>query len=241
MKLKTIRVRRRYPSALSMALALMLTMLCVYIISLSGPGSARQVSAAVPAESEIHLAGLETVFHCAGRYDDRLDAQLAAARCVQSGGAGLTLLQDDQYAVVSHAGGEGSENSFTRSAPGLTMRVSGAAHEIAALNDAAALLQALHSETGMLDDSLQRRDTNASSVSALMEVYRTRAEQVQDGLIDVKTGSVVVSTLLEYVEKALVRIESTQTRPTVARLRLLHAAACADWIGMLEMLRSMAG
>lgn len=241
MKLKTIRVRRSRPSALSIALALMLTMLCVYIVSLSAPGSARQVSAAVPAESEIHLAGLETVFQCAGRYDNKLDAQLAAARCVQSGGAGLTLLQDDRYAVVSHADGEDSENSFTRSAPGLTLRISGAAHEIAALNDASALLRALCSETGMLDDSLQRRDTNASSIAALMEVYRTRAEQVQDGLIDVETGSVVVSTLLEYVENALVRIESTQSRPTVAHLRHLHAAACADWIDMLEILRSMAG
>lgn len=236
MKLQPIRVRRSRPSALAMALALMLTMLCVYIISLSAPEENRQATADIPAESEIHLAGLEAVFQCAGRYDDKLDAQLAAARCAQSGGAGLMLLQDDRYAVVSQAGGTAGENSFTRSAPGLTMRVSGAADEIAALNDAAAFLQALHSETGMLDDSLQRRETNASSIAALMNVYRTRGAQAQNALIDVETGSVVVSTLLEYVENALVYIESVEARPTISHLRLLHAAACADWIEMLETL-----
>ena len=39
MKLKTVRVRRNRPSVLSAALALMLTMLFVYLISLSAASS----------------------------------------------------------------------------------------------------------------------------------------------------------------------------------------------------------
>lgn len=240
MKLKTIRVRRTRPSTLALALALMLTMLCVYMLSLPGGNRAQQASVQTAAQADVRMPGLEAVFQCAGRYDDALDAKIAAAKCAQSGGAGLILLQEEQYAVISHAGGEAGESAFVRKSDGLTLRLDGASDEIAAVSDAAAFLQALHTETASLANSLQRGDTNENSISLLMNIYRTRGERIQDGLIGIETGSVVVSTLLEYAERALMRIECCESQPTGAHLRHLHAAACADWVELLDTLRAMA-
>lgn len=240
MKLKTVRVRRSRPSALAMALALMLTMLCVYLASLPSPVGAQQALAAAPAEGDVHLAGLETTFHCEGRYAARLDAALAAARCSQSGGAGLVLLQEDQYAVIAHAGGENSENAFTRSAPGLTLRLSGSSGDVQAISDAAAFLQALHTETAALAGALEKGNTNAAAIASLMDVYRTRAERAMQALIALPAGSPVTSALVNRLENARVYLECVQLQPTTAHLRHLHAAACAEWISLLEELGSMA-
>lgn len=240
MKLKTVRVRRSRPSVLSLALALMLTMLCVYILSLSGSPIAQPASAQAVTEAEIHLPGLQSVFQCAGRYALPLDAHLAAARCVQSGGAGLVILDGEEYAVVERAGGDAGESSFTRSANGLTLRARGMDGDLRAISEAALFLQSLQGETAALADALARGDTNASSISALMNVYRTQGERAQDALICIQSGSVAVSFLLDNVEDALVRLECVMEHPTAAHLRQLHAAACVDWISLLENLNAMA-
>lgn len=240
MKLKTVRVRRSRPSALALALALMLTMLCVYIASLPSQAGAQQASAANPASADVHLAGLDAAFQLEGRYNGQLDARLAAARCAQAGGAGLVLPDGDQYAVVFQAGGEGGESTLQRSAPGLTLQLRGESGDVQAISDAAAFLQALHAETSALAAALEQGNTNGASIASLMQIYLTQGERAQNALIAIETGSTVVSALLEQVENALARLESTAARPTTAHLRHLHAAACADYLSLLETLVAMA-
>lgn len=240
MKLKTVRVRRSRPSALALALALMLTMLCVYMISLPGTGEAQPTAARSPARAEVHLNGLEMLFQCAGKYPGSLEARLAAARCAQAGGAGLILSDGNQYAVVDRAGKVAGESSLPRSAAGLTLRLNGASPDVQAISDAALFLQALHGETGALADSLERGDTNASSIAALMNVYRTQGERALEALIAIEGGDLVVSRLIDSVEDALVNLECVLAKPTAAHLRHLHAFACADWISLLEDLHAMA-
>ena len=158
MKLKTVRVRRNRPSVLSAALALMLTMLFVYLISLSAasrPESAPAASQAI-ASSDVRMDGLSAAFECEGRYDLPLDARVAAAKCVQSGGAGLILPDGAQYAVVrSVSSAAEGENVIRRSAPGLTLRVSGPASELMAVADAVDFLRAQTTETGSLAQTLE--------------------------------------------------------------------------------------
>lgn len=240
MKLKTVRVRRSRPSALALALALMLTMLCVYMISLPGAGEARPTAARTPAEAEVHLPGLEMQFQCAGKYPGSLEARLAAARCAQAGGAGLILPDGDQYALVERAGGDAGESSLPRSADGLTLRLSGVSTDVQAIGDAVLFLQALHTETGALASSLEKGDTNASSIAALLNVYRTQGERALEALIAIESGNLVLSRLVESAEDALANLECALVKPTAAHLRHLHAFACADWISLLENLRIMA-
>jgi len=240
LKLKTVRVRRSRPSPLAMALALMLTMLCVYLISLPGAGQARPTAARTPSAAEVQLPGLQMHFQCAGKYPGSLEARLAAARCAQAGGAGLILNDGDAYAVVDRAGGDAGESSLLRSAEGLTLRLNGSETDVRAIGDAALLLQSLHGETGALADALERGDTNAASIAALMNVYRTRAERALEALIAIEGGSPALSRLLQSAEDALANLECTLEKPTAAHLRHLHAFACADWICLLQDLTAMA-
>lgn len=240
MKLKTVRVRRSRPSPLALALALMLTMLCVYIISLPGKVQTQPTAASVPARAEVQMPGLQMHFQCAGKYSGHLEARLAAARCTRSGGAGLILTDGDQYAVVDRAGGDAGESSIFRSANGLTLHLNGGDRDVQSIGDAVLLLQTLHTETGVLASSLEQGDTNASSIAALMNVYRTRAERSLEALIAIEEISPALSRLLQSVQDALLHLECVLEKPTAAHLRYLHAYACEDWIRLLQDLTAMA-
>lgn len=240
LKLETVRVRRSRPTVPAAALALMLTMLFVYIISLSGRPAAQQTGAQIPAGAEVVLPALTAHFHCAGRYTSRLDAQLAAAKCAQAGGAGLILPDGEGYAVVDRAGDDSGESTLSLQSGALTLHLNGQSDDVRAISDAVLFLQTLHGETGALADSLERGDTNASGIASLMQVYRTRGKRALDGLIAIETGSVTVSCLTENVQDAILRLECAMEKPTTAHLRHLHAAACADWISLLENLTAIA-
>lgn len=236
MKLETVRVRRSHPSALSAALALMLTMLCVYLISLStGNEDAVQSTAnATSAQAQVRMDALDVVFECEGRYDALLDAQVAAAKCARSGGAGLILSDGDRHAVIRcvSSAAEG-ENMLRRSADGLTLKISGSASEIAAISDAVDFLRAQAIETASLPQMLESGDVDASTVETLLNLYRTRGEKACAALDKIALENSVVESLLAACTSALERLDTNgQTQP--ARLRLIQAAACADWIDLLE-------
>ena len=236
MKLKTVRVRRNRPSVLSAALALMLTMLFVYLISLSAasrPESAPAASQAI-ASSDVRMDGLSAAFECEGRYDLPLDARVAAAKCVQSGGAGLILPDGAQYAVVrSVSSAAEGENVIRRSAPGLTLRVSGPASELMAVADAVEFLRAQTTETGNLAQTLESGGADASTMATLLNIYRTRGEAVLANLTQIDSGNTVVSRLTAAVQSALGRLDGT-AQPSPAQIRRIHAAACAQWLALLE-------
>lgn len=242
MKLQTVRVRRSRPSTLALALALMLTMLFVYLASLSAPsdGADDTVSAAAPGSGEVRMEGLTATFECEGRYENQLEARIAAARCAQTGGAGLILADASGYAVIQDAveASEAPEDALTLNADGLTLRMNGAASEIAALSDAVAFLRAQATETGSLAQSLERGDTDAASLRALMEIYRTQGTRVLTALETIESSSPVVERLNSAAGAALLRLNDAAENPAPGQLRLVHAGACAEWIGLLKDLKA---
>lgn len=242
MKLQTVRVRRSRPSTLALAMALMLTMLFVYLASLSAPsdGADGTVSAAAPGSGEVRMEGLTAAFVCEGRYENQLEARIAAARCAQAGGAGLILADESGYSVVQAAveASEAPEEALTLNADGLTLRLNGAASQIAALSDAVAFLRAQATETGGLAQSLERGDTDAASLRALMEIYRTQGARVQAALEAIEAPGPVVERLNRAVGAALLRLGDAAENPDPGHLRLVHAGACAEWIGLLKDLKA---
>lgn len=238
MKLKTVRVRRSRPSTLSIALALMITMLCVYLGTLASlrRSAADAASHSAYGSSEVRMEGMEIAFDCEGRYATMMEAQVISAFCAQSGGAGLILKEDGQYAVVRDTAASPSENGFRRSAPGLRLQLSGAADEIAAISEAADFLYAQACETGSLADSLESGDTDAASLAALMNVYITQARKIQTALETVNSESAALDALQGGMENAISRLKAAASVPDAGKFRLLHAAACADWIDLLQKL-----
>lgn len=240
MKLKTVRVRRSRPSSLALALALMLTMLCVYCISLSASPEAETeaASAGLPGSSEVRMEGMEVAFDCEGRYPTLLEAQVMSAYCAQSGGAGLILQEDGQYAVVRSVTDAPGENGFSRSAPGLTLKLKGEAGEIAAIADSADFLYALATETAALPVSMERGEADAASIRALMDIYITQGRRLQTAIGEIPEDHALLRCMGEAMTAAMVRLRDASNHPEANRLRALHAGTCADWTALLQELSS---
>lgn len=234
MKLKTIRVHRSRPSTLAAALALMLTMLIVYLLSLPAQPQDETTPAAMQTNTaaDVRMEGMELHFECEGRYANLLDARVAAAQCVQAGGAGLILPDGNQYAVIRSAGtSASSENTLHQSAAGLTLKLSGAANEITAIADAVAFLYAQATETAGLARSLESGEASAATLETLLQIYRTKGEKILSSLQQIRSPGMVANRLTHAVQAALDRLAAPAT-PSGARL--LHAAAGAEWISMLQ-------
>ena len=235
---RTIRLRRSHPSALSLALALMLTMFIVYMASLPAvPRADADAAAARPdGAAEMRMEGLDIAFACAGRYENLLEARVQAARCAQDGGAGLILADGNRFAVVSEAlpPDEAPEGSILRSCGGLTLKTSGPAGDIAALSDMLSFLRFQASETGALAEALENGNTDANAVCALLDIYRSRGQRALSALQAAEGPDPVVARMVSAGEKALQNIESAAKSPSAGSLRLLHAAACAEWVDMID-------
>ena len=234
---KTIQIQRSRPSVLAAALALLLTILFVY--AAVRPALPRQAVDAASAEAgiatDLRMEGLETHFRCHSRCGDPLQARIYAAQCVQQGGAGMILPEGSGYAIIFGTEKEAGEDTLTRSASGLSLKVQGSAAELAALADAIAFLRAQASETGSLAAVLEKGETDASSVRALMGVYRTQGRRALEALESLPRQDAVIA-LSDAVRGDLSRL--TDSAATPSGLRLLHAAACGEWLALLDGLRN---
>ena len=238
MKLKTVRMRRSSPSTLAFALALMLTMLCVYFLSLSIQPKSGTKAAAIPEKSsaEIRMEGLDVAFLVEARSKNQLEARVLAARCAQNGGAGLILSDNGNYTVVREAvpPDKAGTNDLHRSATGLSLKLSGNSAEIAAISDAVAILRALAAETGALAGSIENGDTDIASVCSLLEVYRTQVQKALDGIQPIAGSGAIPKRLADALLGALGRLNDAMAKPDISKIKLIHAAACGEWISLLD-------
>ena len=215
----TIRVRRSRPSPIALALALMLTMFFVYAISLSGPDKADDADAQLPSSAELYMEGMDISFLCAERVSDPLEARIRASYCDQQGGAGLILPDGDEYAIILEAVSDPD------------------AAEIAAVSGAVDFLRAQAAETGALAAALETGGSDASSVRALLEVYRTQGAKVQAALADCEeTSSGTIGLFRAAADGCVDRLNAAIAETDPASLRLIHAAACAQWLQLLTQL-----
>ena len=234
---RTVRLRRSRPSALSLALALMLTMFFVYMASLSAvPTEAADAAVQPTSAAELRMEGLEVAFACAGRYENLLEARMQASRCTQDGSAGLIIPDGDRFAVISEAlpPDKADDGSILRSCSGLTLKTTGPAGDIAALSDMLSFLRSQVSETGALAEALESGNTDTNAVCALLDIYRSRGQRALSALQAAAASDAVAARLVSAGEKALQNIESAAESPDTGSLRLIHAAACAEWMDIID-------
>ena len=234
----TIRVRRSRPSPIALALALMLTMFFVYAISLSGPDDADDAAAQVVSTAEVRMEGMDISFLCAERASDPLEARIRASYCDQQGGAGLILPDGSEYAIILEAVSDpDAAGGMRRSAEGLTLKLKGDAAQIATISGAVRFLRVQAVETGALASALETGGSDAASVRALLEVYRTQGEKVQAALADCgESSSGTIGLFRTAVDSCVDRLNAAISETDPASLRLIHAAACAQWLQLLEAL-----
>ena len=246
--MKRIRLRRNRPSALAAALALMLTMFSVFLITqAAGDRDNRTASAGGYGTADIHMEGMQVQLEVLGRYDDAMEAQIAAAQCLAGGGAGIVVPDGEKHAVVyaAHADADsytaraGNEHSaHIVSGGGLTMRASGSAAQIAALQQAVDFLRTLAVQTGSLAASLESGGTDAGSMQALISVYLTQGHSAADALSGFAGQDVSAQKLLQAVENSLTRLQGAYDAPDASSLRRIYAGGRLEWIDLLDGLRA---
>lgn len=235
--LDTIRVRKNRPSILALSLALLMTALFVYVIAspaLPDP-EIDAASAEIPISTEVYMEGMELWFVCDVREADSLQARILAAKCMEEGGAGLILTDGSGYAVVREASAKEVEGGLAQSAAGLTLRLEGSAAELAAVTDAVRFLRAQATETGSLAGALEDGETDASSVQALLSVYETQGQRVLEEL-EALPRSGAPGAITSAVKNDVERLDAAIRDTAPASLRLVHAAACMEWMELAETL-----
>lgn len=228
-----IRIQRSRPSALAALLALLLTMIFVYasVLPAFSIMDSDAASAEAPLSTQLRMEGLEVHFQLHERTKDALQARILAAQCIGEGGAGMILSEGGGFAVVCGVADEAGDQTLQRSAGGLTLKVQGNAQSLAAIADAVSFLCAQATETAGLAAALENGDTDAASVQALLGVYRTRGGRVLEAL-EALPEHEVAAALQAALTGSLQRLSDDAA--TLSGLRLLHAAACGEWIALLE-------
>lgn len=243
LNVQTIKLRRGRPSSLAVALALAVTMLIVYLLTLQ-PAPDETEAAAVSAQhssAEIRMEEMHADFLVSSIHDDQTQANVAAAMCAQSGGAGFVLQKDGQYAVIQEAGRDFSDADapvIHQTASGLTIRTDAPADVVTALSDGISALRALATETSALANAVENGDTNGQSVTALLRVYQTRLENAAGSLQN--RESIPLAMIRSALLISLERTRETAEHPVPGKIRLLHAAACLEWINLAGSLANLA-
>jgi len=237
-------MRRSRPSALSLALALMLTMLFVYAVSLSAlPDKAQKTSAQAHTQNEIHLEALTARFWVYARPQDGYTARIEAANCFENGGAGWILREEGGYAVIFDMAKAADEeenkgNIIEKTAGGVTLQISGRADKAAAAADGAQFLRSMAAENASLAASLESGG-DVSGVRALLGLYKTRADKICANLDGEANPAAVL--IREAVLRTSKRIDAAFSDTCPAKIRLFHTAANAEWVSLIEELNALEG
>ena len=199
---KRVRVRRDRPSALSWALALAVTMLAVYLITLSAPRPDDAEEAAAPGvrvTREIDLEGAALYLADLGAHPDALSARVSAAGYAGRGAAAVVLADGDGYHVLGAgyslqadaeriarqlADREGAQTGvIARSASAVSLRVTASEADAEAIAAADRALRVQLNQAAAMALQIDRGELPASSARTLAKVAGAESQPVCAGLI----------------------------------------------------------
>ena len=200
MSLNRVRVRRERPPALALAVALCVTMLVVYVLTLDvkGPDVVESMAAAPRVTKEIALDDLSGWAVSMAACDSRQAARLQASAWVGRGAAGCVRELDGAWRVLGalydtrkeaeRIAGRLSEEAgipaeaIHLEAKGLTLRVTAPAAQIDSLAGADALLRAQLKQLGDVALQLDRGQISPDAARALCALAATEAAKLADAL-----------------------------------------------------------
>jgi hypothetical protein len=237
-----VKIRRDHPSALSWAIALVVTMLCVYLITLGGT---RPSETSIPSEDgavrvtrEITfepLAGWAVSF---GEYPTAEEARIEAARYAMRGAAGYVLDDGGAYQVL--AAGYFSESDarrvaenlaasedisatvYARAAERVRLRITATEGQIAALQHCEKSLRTQVLELNELSFQLDRAEIDPDAARTLIAVAASRLDELLGDLRAIPGASEnsVLSGLFSLTERlrASLFVLSTENSKTALSL-----------------------
>ena len=202
-----VRVRRDRPSALTWALALAVTMLAVYLITLSAPGIEKAEDAAsdVRVTRELTFEGMTVYFADLGAYPDEWQARVAAAGYAGRGAAGVVYegtdgfhvlgagyaLEADAKRIAERLGAqEGIETGvLTLTAPSISLRVTAPESDAEAIAEADRVLRQQLTQLNSLALQVDRGEVSFASARTLARVAASEARSARKALEAISGGA----------------------------------------------------
>jgi len=257
-----VRVRRERPSALSWAIALAVTMLTVYLITLgvpAGDGSAREAAARRERVTrEVRFEGAAQFFADLGMYDDPTKARIAAAELVLRGaagvvwedgggwhvlGAGYALEADARRIAERLTGQEGlSAGVLSLSAEGVSMRITAPEADVEAIAAADSALRVQLKQIAAMALQVDRGEISAASARMLAAVSRSELDDAGDALRNVSGAAEnpVCAGLLAQLDALAAQLENI-ARSDLSGAPLSGALRCCHVCGLLRLMDFLNG
>lgn len=258
-----VRVRRDRPSGLTWAIALAVTMLAVYLATLSAPVP-RQEAESASAERvtrELVLEGVTAYFADLGQYASASQARIAAAILTERGAAGCVWtdgaeshvlgaaydISADAERIAEQIGAqEGLATSvLTRSAGAVSMRVTAPEADVDRIARANDVLRAQLVQTGALALQVDRGEVTAAAARTLAAVSRSELRAALEALGQVSGAqdSPVCVGLMEQLDNLAGSLGSvargTETGAALSgRLRCCHVDATLRLIDFMRGLQA---
>lgn len=260
---KRVRVRRERPSALSWAIALAATMLAVYLITLSVPGSGPAEEADAGAgrvTREVSIEGMTIYLADLGCYADDASARIAAAALTGRGAAGVVRADADGWHVlgagydneadaVRIAGQLGEREGLPAqvmklSTAGVSLRITAPESDIDAIAGAERALRAQLAQTATLALQVDRGEVTSGSARTLAALSRSELTDAAKRLraVDGAERDAVCAGLLALMEHLAEGLDGASRgndsgAALSGRLRCCHVDGCVRLIEWLNALR----
>ena len=218
MNMTRVPVRRERPTVAAWSLALLVTMLMVYVLTLNRamPEVAQTVSAAPNVTRPLALEPFRVYIVSMGDYDDGGRARVEAAGCASSGAAGFVTEVDGRWHVFGAL--YGSERDARRAASklsqagsgatvialeaeGLTLRVTAPERQIDAIAAAEAALRDQLDQLGTLARQLDRGEIEPDGAQTLCAMSATALDDARKALDGMPGASdnVLCAGLIEHI------------------------------------------
>lgn len=253
---KRVRVRRDRPSALTWAVALAVTMLAVYFVTLSAPAEKKteDASAGVRVTRELEFAALTVHFADLGCHADASAARIAAAAYVARGAAGVVYedgagfhvigagyaLEADAKRIAERLGRqEGIETGvLTLSAPGLSLRVTAPEEDAETIAGADRTLRTQMEQLSTLALQVDRGEVSAASARTLAKVSAAEVRAVRKRMESISGGAdqpvcAAMTGMLRSLEENLSRVKGEGAELS-GQLRCCHADCAVRLIAFLK-------
>ena len=258
MSVTRVRVRRERPTALAWAVALCVTMLVVYVLTLNaaGPDVAESVSAAPRVTSEIELPPLEGWCVSMARCDTPEEARLLAAYSAR-GAAGYVVRLEDAWQVlgaVYDSEGEAGRIAERLSreagldagvihlkADGLRLRITASEAQIGAVAGADAALREQARQLGQIALQLDRGELGGDAARTLCAVAATEAERAAGSLESLPGENRLCAALAKQLRTLADMQQTLADSGLESGTALSGMARCAQIAGFLGQWELQAG
>jgi len=201
-----VRVRRERPCALSWALALMVTMLAVWLITLSPSGGSGPAAEAGGARvvREVALEGGELYLAVVGCFPDAAQARLTAAEYASRGAAGVIRETPEGWQVLGagydsrteaeRIAGRLAEEGVAAEVVSLpagtvTLRITAAERDVQSVERAVEALRLHRNQSAAMALQLDRGEMPAASACTLAAVARSELAECAEALEALEEGA----------------------------------------------------